>query len=231
MAPETYKLSRTPTSTEVTKLHTCVKANLKAITCLLPNTNDIEWAWIKTPLAPAGGKVIVHNRRMERASWADRGTNGFFIDQAPQHYRNYKCYIPATKGIQISNTVEFFPEHFDLPHASPQDKLSMILQDLMGVLTDPIPNSIFHPEATEIRHVVNTLQDIIEILKTPPACPARAQDMIASHSNLSVVTSPTSVTPSHPLSLSALSAALAHTTRRISGITSLLARITHTHNY
>jgi hypothetical protein len=39
----------------------------------------------------------------------------------------------------------------------------MILQDLIGVLTDPIPNSIFHPEATEIRHVVNTLQDILGI--------------------------------------------------------------------
>jgi hypothetical protein len=73
--------------------------------------------------------------------------------------------------------------------------------------------------------------DLIEILKTPPARPARTQDMIASHSNLSVVISLTSVTPSHPLSLSALSAALAHTTRRISGITSLLAQITHTHNY
>jgi hypothetical protein len=71
--------------------------------------------------------------------------------------------------------------------------------------------------------------EAIEILKTPPARPASAQDMIASHSNLSVVTSPTSVTPSHPLS--ALSAASAQTTRRISGITSLLARITHTHNY
>jgi hypothetical protein len=100
---------------------------------------------------------------MERTSWADRGTDGFFINQAPQHYRNYKCYIPATKGIRISNTVEFFPEHCDLPHASPQDILSMILQDLMGVLTHPIPNSIFHPEATEIRHVVNTLQDILGI--------------------------------------------------------------------
>jgi hypothetical protein len=73
------------------------------------------------------------------------------------------------------------------------------------------------------------MQGCIEILKTPPARPARAQDMIASHSNLSVVTSQTSVIPSHPLS--ALSAALAQTTRRISGITSLLARITHTHNY
>jgi hypothetical protein len=85
------------------------------------------------------------------------------IFRYPQHYRNYKCYISATKGIRISNTVEFFPEHCDLPHVSPHDKLSMILQDLMGVLTNPIPNSIFHPEATEIRHVVNTLQDILGI--------------------------------------------------------------------
>ena len=58
----------------------------------------------KTPLTPAGCKVIVHNRRMERASWADRGTVGYFVDRAPQHYRNYKCYIPSTKG--------------ELPHAS-----------------------------------------------------------------------------------------------------------------
>ena len=42
----------------------------------------------------------------------------------------------------------------------------MILQDLMGVLTDPIPNSIFHPEATEIRHVVNTHQDILGVLQS-----------------------------------------------------------------
>jgi hypothetical protein len=57
----------------------------------------------------------------------------------------------------------------------------------------------------------------IEILKTPPARPARAQDMIASHSNLPVVTSQKSVISSHPLS-----AALAQTTRQISGITDLL---------
>jgi hypothetical protein len=44
----------------------------------------------KTPLAPAGCKVIVHNRRMERSSWADRGTDGFFIDQSPQQSENAK---------------------------------------------------------------------------------------------------------------------------------------------
>ena len=47
--------------------------------------------------------------------------------------------------------------------ASPQDKLSMVLKDLMGVLNDPIPNSIFHPEAIEIRQVVTSFQDILGI--------------------------------------------------------------------
>jgi hypothetical protein len=50
IAPEKYKLSRNPTSTEVKKLRACVKANLKATICLLPNTEDIAWAWIiQTP--------------------------------------------------------------------------------------------------------------------------------------------------------------------------------------
>jgi hypothetical protein len=42
-------------------------------------------------------------------------------------------------------------------------KGTVILDGLADPHTVPIPNSIFHPEATEIRHVVNTLQDIIGI--------------------------------------------------------------------
>ena len=39
----------------------------------------------------------------------------------------------------------------------------MVLKDLMGVLNDPIPNSIFHPEAIDIRQVVTSFQDILGI--------------------------------------------------------------------
>lgn len=43
--------------------------------------------YMKTPVAPAGYKVIVHDRPNTRGSpLSDRGTEGYFISQAPEHY-------------------------------------------------------------------------------------------------------------------------------------------------
>ena len=64
-----------------------------------------------TPLAPAGCKIVIHDGSNERASWALHGTNGFYIGPVNKHYHNYQCYIPATKSIRVSNTVEIFPHH------------------------------------------------------------------------------------------------------------------------
>jgi hypothetical protein len=67
-----------------------------------------EFDFNKTPLAPVGCKVIVHDRRNERGSWDNHGSHGFYVDRAPQHYRNYTCYMRDTSKNRISNTVEFF---------------------------------------------------------------------------------------------------------------------------
>jgi hypothetical protein len=56
----------------------------------------------KHPLAPAGSKVIVHDKPKDRGTWADRGTGGFFIAHAPQHYRCFSCYMPRTNSIRTS---------------------------------------------------------------------------------------------------------------------------------
>ena len=45
--------------------------------------------FMKHPISIAGTKVLVHDRPMDRGSWDDRGTEGFFINKAPEHYRNY----------------------------------------------------------------------------------------------------------------------------------------------
>jgi hypothetical protein len=55
----------------------------------------------KTPLAPPGCKVVVHDRPMERGAWACHGVVGYYIGPAMKHYRNYNSYIPATKGIEL----------------------------------------------------------------------------------------------------------------------------------
>lgn len=96
-----------------------------------------EFDFNRTPLAPIGCKVIVHDCRNERESWDNHGSHGYYINRAPHHYRNYTCYMRDTKKNQTSNTVEFFPTHCALPQVTPMDRLTMILQDLHEVLSKP----------------------------------------------------------------------------------------------
>ena len=69
----------------------------------------------KTPLAPPGCLIVAHERPQERGTWAEHGVKGYFIGQAKHHYRNYWVYIPATRGERTTDTIEFFPEHVQVP--------------------------------------------------------------------------------------------------------------------
>ena len=93
----------------------------------------------KTPLAPLGCLVIVHDRPKDRGTWADHGTLGFYVGPAMKHYRNYTCYIPATKATRTSNTVEFFPDCCEVPTTSSTDALTMAFQDIKEILENPHP--------------------------------------------------------------------------------------------
>ena len=42
----------------------------------------------KTPIAPAGCKIIIHDRTNERPAWANHGSRGFYVGPAFHHYRN-----------------------------------------------------------------------------------------------------------------------------------------------
>jgi hypothetical protein len=44
-----------------------------------------QFDYNKTPLAPAGCKILIHDRANERPSWANHGTDGFYIGPALQH--------------------------------------------------------------------------------------------------------------------------------------------------
>ena len=53
----------------------------------------------KTPIAPAGCKIIIHDRTNERPAWANHGSRGFYVGPAFYHYRNYVCYMSETKSL------------------------------------------------------------------------------------------------------------------------------------
>merc|ERR1712086_181380 len=64
----------------------------------------------RTPLAPPGCKVVVHESPDRRESDAAHGKIGYFTDMAREHHRCYKIYVPETGGMRIAATVEFFPK-------------------------------------------------------------------------------------------------------------------------
>jgi hypothetical protein len=69
----------------------------------------------KTPLAPPGTRVVVHEKPRQRGTWAPHGVDGWYIGPALEHYQCYKCYIPSTNSICIADTVEFFPVTVPFP--------------------------------------------------------------------------------------------------------------------
>ncbi|OEU05713.1 hypothetical protein FRACYDRAFT_231764 [Fragilariopsis cylindrus CCMP1102] len=118
----------------------------------------------KTPLAPPGCKVVVHERAMERGAWACHGVVGYYIGPAMKHYRNYISYIPETKGIRTTNTIEFFPEKVDMPTTATTDRLARAAEDLADILQAPHPATPFLQQGTVVNDAVEQLKKIF----TPP---------------------------------------------------------------
>ena len=101
----------------------------------------------RTPLAPAGCKVIIRDHTDEHPSWANHGTRSYYLGPAIKQFWSYNVLMDFTKKIRQSNTVDFFPTTSDNPTINPTETLSLIIEDLLTVLKDPPPMSLFLPQS------------------------------------------------------------------------------------
>jgi hypothetical protein len=82
-----------------------------------------------------------------------------------KHYRNYNSsYIPETKGIRTTNTIEFFPEKVDMPTTSTTDRLARAAEDLVDILQKEHPATPFLQQGTVVNDAIQQLTKIF----TPP---------------------------------------------------------------
>ena len=88
----------------------------------------------KTPIAPAGTRVVVHVKPLIRASWDAHGVEGFYVGPALEHYRCYRCWIISTAAIRITDTVAWHPERLQMPGTSLLDVLTAAISDLSEAL-------------------------------------------------------------------------------------------------
>jgi hypothetical protein len=66
-----------------------------------------QFDYNRTPLAPPGIKVVIHERHDKRKSWDPHGATGWCIGEAPHHYRCWNIYVTKTNSERIGDTVEF----------------------------------------------------------------------------------------------------------------------------
>ena len=124
----------------------------------------------KTPLAPPGIKVLIHNRPSSRRSWGFHGEEAFYVAPALQHYRCIECYVPKTRATRISDTVTFLPTTVPVPETSLNDHLRNAASDLVELLKSSPPTTFPSLHITDTtRQAIN---DIAILLRRSAPLPS-----------------------------------------------------------
>ena len=66
-----------------------------------------NFCFLRTPLAPPGTQIVIHNIPNYRESWEPHGEDGWYIRPSIEHYLFHNTYIPNTRAERISDTVEY----------------------------------------------------------------------------------------------------------------------------
>ena len=134
-----------------------------------------EFDYNRTPLAPPGIRVVVHDKPSERGSWDSHGVDGWYIGPAMESYRCFKTYIWSTKAERITDTIEWFPHHVSMPKSSDLEILVAATKDILKTLQNPSKNS---PLPALSNSELSQLKDLTQLLhnKSTSALPSSAQE-------------------------------------------------------
>ena len=78
----------------------------------------------KTPLAPPGTKLVIHENPEKRSSWAAHGFDEWYLGPVVEHYRCYRVYANNTRAERNADTVNFFPQHTKVPRIAANDDVT-----------------------------------------------------------------------------------------------------------
>ena len=142
--------------------------NLLRSSCINPNLS--AWAKVhgtfdfnRTPLAPPGTRVLIHEPSTVRETWAPHAVEGWYIGPALQHYRCYTIWADATSAERIANTLTWFPSQVEMPTTSSLELATAAAQDLVAALLHPSDASPL-PSADLVQRAA--LQQLADIFAT-----------------------------------------------------------------
>jgi hypothetical protein len=103
----------------------------------------------RTPFAPPGMKILVHERPEERSSYAPHSITGWYLGPSLQHYRCHRVWIPSTASERVAVTVTWLPHHFKMPTPSSTDIIQAAAKDLTSALQQHHSPTILPSASTE----------------------------------------------------------------------------------
>jgi hypothetical protein len=99
----------------------------------------------KTPFAPPGTRVVVHERPETRQTWDSHDVDGWYLGRAPKHYRCRRVYVSKTAAKRIADTVKTFPYQCEMLKTSSADAARHTAIALTHALQNPTPATPFAP--------------------------------------------------------------------------------------
>jgi hypothetical protein len=125
------------------------------------------FAFNRTPLAPPGTKVLVHEKPDVHGTWSPYAVEGWYVGPATNHYRCYKVWIKETSAKRIADTLTWLPLHVKMPGATPADAAAAAAKDLIAALLNPATPSPLSLMSDSQRHALYQLADIFASITHP----------------------------------------------------------------
>ena len=122
------------------------------------------------PIAPAGTKIVIHDKPNTRGSWAPHDIHGYYLGPAQLHYRCYRVWATATRSVRVTDTLAWFLQGLQLPGPSPHDLICTAIADLTqaihmaSIALDS--NTPLHPTGHVLVTLTETLKQLTDMYPT-----------------------------------------------------------------
>jgi hypothetical protein len=154
----------------------------------------------KTPMAPPGMRVTVHDKPSARGSWAKHGTPAFYTGPAPDHHRCYTTHVKESGATRVTDTLAWHPHGFEMPTATPLELVkdaATTFSQAMRVLAEANIVSANHRQPLHV--LVDTMEasllDLVTLFKEDtPAANQRVPSDDVPHMEPELNTTPLPVT-------------------------------------
>ena len=114
------------------------------------------------PIAPAGTKVIIHDKPSARGTWAPHGVLSFYLGPAQQHYRCFSVWSVSTQSVRVTDTLAWIFDKVILPNVGPHDTVIAAIKDLATVISTLATS---HPATAHLRQLHDPPHTMLNDLK------------------------------------------------------------------